>query len=249
VNKILIFIPTFEEVDNVARLCEQVLALPLPLDIHFIDDASPDGTGWELDRLAALHPRVTVSHRSKNLGIGSAHQEGIAYAYRQGYELLVTMDADFTHDPRNIPDLLDAREDGAVVLGSRYFASDSLPGWTRARTLMTRLGHCLTRGLLHVEHDATNAFRLYDLRTLPAGLFGLVRSDGYSFFFESLFVFVCNGIRIREIPIILPKRTAGRSKMSWAEAWRSVKFLFKLYAERKLNSGRFLLGPSGYNDK
>ena len=120
-NKILVFIPTYEELDNVAAMCEQIMALPLPLDLHFMDDGSPDGTGAELDRLASLHDRVTVTHTVlEKLGIGTAHQQGISYAYQKGYELLVTMDCDFTHDPAKIVDLLNAREGFEVVLGSRY---------------------------------------------------------------------------------------------------------------------------------
>lgn len=248
-NKILVFIPTYEEVENVSVMCEQIMALPLPLDLHFTDDASPDGTGKELDRLALLYPRMTVSHRSGKLGIGSAHQEGIAYAYRNGYEILVTMDCDFTHDPQKIPDLLEAREGYQVVLGSRYLQARSLPGWTRGRTLLTKFGHFLTRHLLLIDYDATNAFRLYDLRSIPCGLFKLVRSTSYSFFFESLFVLACNKMRIREIPIILPNRVAGHSKLSFSEAFRSGKFLLKLSLERMVNPRRFKVPTDGPSDK
>lgn len=238
-DRILVFIPTYEEVENVAAMCEKVLALPLPLDLHFMDDASPDGTGQELDRLASLHPRVTVSHRSGKLGIGTAHQEGIAYAYRTGYDLLVTLDCDFTHDPAKIPDLLAAREGNDVVLGSRFLEENSLPGWSPYRRFMTRLGHFLTRHLLRVKYDATGAFRLYDLRTIPPRLFKAVRSKSYSFFFESLFVADTNKLRIREIPVVLPSRTYGHSKLSLLEAFRSAMFLLGLSMERLANPGRF----------
>jgi dolichol-phosphate mannosyltransferase len=243
VNKILVFIPTYEEVENVGPMCEQIMALPLPLDLHFTDDNSPDGTGRELDRLAALHPRMTVSHRSGKLGIGSAHQEGIAYAYRNGYDILVTMDCDFTHDPQRIADLLASRDGYQIVLGSRYLQAQSLPGWTRSRTLMTKLGHFLTRHLLRIKYDATNAFRLYDLKSVPPGLFKAVRSKGYSFFFESLFVLDANRMKIREIPIILPNRATGHSKLSLREAFRSGKFLLQLSLERLINPARFRPPP------
>jgi len=241
-NKILVFIPTYEEVANVTAMCEQILALPLPLDLHFTDDNSPDGTGEELDRLAALHPRVTVSHRTGKLGIGSAHQEGIAYAYQQGYEILVTLDCDFTHDPGKIPDLLQAREGCAVVLGSRYLEANSLPGWSPYRRFMTNLGHFLTRHLLRLKYDATGAFRLYDLRKIPHSLFKAVRSKSYSFFFESVFVLSSNGLKIKEIPVVLPSRTYGHSKLSLLEAFRGAVFLFRLSVERVASPGRFRVG-------
>jgi len=238
-NKILVFIPTYDEVDNVPAMCEQILALPLPLDLHFTDDASPDGTGRELDRLASLNPRVTVSHRIGKLGIGSAHQEGIAYAYQKGYEILITLDCDFSHDPAKIPDLLKAHEGYDVVLGSRFLEKDSLPGWAIHRRLLTQFGHFLTRTFLGISHDATGAFRLYDLRTIPLGLFQAVRSKSYSFFFESLFLLSSAGFRIREIPIILPSRMYGHSKLSMLEASKSALFLFRLSLERALNPARF----------
>jgi dolichol-phosphate mannosyltransferase len=249
VNKILVFIPTYAEVDNVVAMCEQIMALPLPLDLHFMDDASPDGTGEELDRLAALYPRMTVGHRAQKLGIGSAHQDGISHAYRNGYDFLVTMDCDFTHDPQKIPDLLKARDGYQVVLGSRYLQAESLPNWTRTRTLLTQLGHFLTLHLLQIKYDATNAFRLYDLTTIPPELFKLVRSTSYSFFFESLFVLAHNRISIREIPVILPNRTAGQSKLSWSEAFRSGRFLLKLALERWINPKRFRLPAGAYPSK
>jgi dolichol-phosphate mannosyltransferase len=240
-NKILVFIPTYEEVKNVGAMCQKIMALPVPLDLLFMDDGSPDGTGEELDRLASLHPRMTVIHRSGKLGIGTAHKEGIAYAYKKRYELLVTLDCDFTHDPEKIPDLLKAGEGFQVVLGSRYLEQNSLPGWSIFRKLLTAFGHFLTLNMLGMKYDATGAFRLYDLRTIPASLFAKVRSKSYSFFFESLFVLSTNQIRIREIPIVLPSRTAGHSKLSFFEAYRSTMFLFKLSVERLIYPGRFLV--------
>ena len=241
-NKILVFIPTYEEVENVAEMCRQIMALPVPLDLRFTDDASPDGTGEELERLALQFPRVTVSHRSGKLGIGSAHQEGIAYAYQNGYELLITLDCDFTHDPAKIPDLLAALEGSDIVVGSRFLHGGGLPDWTLFRRFMTNLGHFLTRHLLRIKYDATGAFRLYDLRKIPHGLFKAVRSKSYPFFFESLFVLSSNGLRIREIPVVLPSRTYGHSKLNTKEAIRGAMFLFSLSMERLANPGRFRVG-------
>lgn len=241
-NKILVFIPTYDEVDNAPAMCRLIMALPLPIDLHFMDDASPDGTGEALDKLALEFPRVTVSHRAGKLGIGSAHQEGISYAYRNNYDLLVTMDCDFTHDPTKISDLIQALDGYQVVVGSRFLEENSLPGWALHRRFMTLLGHFLTRNLLRLKYDATGAFRLYDLRQISLNLFQAVRSKSYAFFFESLFVLDSNKLRIREIPVVLPSRTYGHSKLSLFEALRSALFLLSLSVERLANPGRFRVG-------
>jgi dolichol-phosphate mannosyltransferase len=240
--KTLIFIPTYDERDNVGPMCEQILALGLDADLMFTDDGSPDGTGVELDRLAALHGRLRVFHRGGKSGIGSAHLEGIALAYREGYDRLVTLDCDFTHSPALIPVLLDRGATADVVVGSRYLGNDSLPGWSPVRKMLTSGGHLLTKNLLGISQDATGAFRVYNLRTLPEALFALVRSRGYAFFFESMLVLQRNGFSIAEVPIKLPARTAGNSKMSLQEIRRSVQTLMTLFVQDQLDPARFRLG-------
>lgn len=230
-KKLLIFIPTFDEAENAERLCRELSALQLGADILFCDDASPDGTGKIIERLAQEFDHVRTMHRAGKLGIGSAHQDGIRYAYAHGYETLVTMDCDFTHQPADVERLLDvARKSGrAVTIGSRYLQRDSLPGWNLMRRSLTHLGHLLTTNLLRLPQDATGALRVYQLRSLPEEIFDRVRSSGYSFFFESLFVLHRNGFAIEEMPIALPARTYGSSKMSLRETCRSAFRLLKLY--------------------
>jgi dolichol-phosphate mannosyltransferase len=237
----LIFVPTYNENRNVERLCAELLALPLTADILFVDDDSPDGTGATLDALARRHPRVSVIHRKGKLGIGSAHSEGIAYAYDRGYDQLVTMDADFSHSPADIPRLIAAHTAGVdVVVGSRYLESDSLPGWSPYRLFLTRLGHLLTTTLLRVPYDASGALRLYDLRRIPRELFELVTARAYAFFFESLFILCRNGVRVREVPIVLPARVYGNSKLTLREGLRSGRFLLELFVEYARNHERFV---------
>jgi dolichol-phosphate mannosyltransferase len=241
----LIFVPTYNERENVGPMCEQILALGLDADVVFLDDASPDGTGTELDRLAALHPRVRAVHRAGKSGIGSAHQDGIALAYAENYDRLVTLDCDFTHSPTLIPAFLRGTETADVVIGSRYLETDSLPGWSLMRKSLTSVGHLLTKNMLGISQDATGAFRAYNLKTIPAGLFQLVQSKGYAFFFESMLVLQRNGFRIAEVPIKLPARTYGHSKMSLREVQRSVSTLLSLFLEDQTNPGRFRLDSIG----
>ena len=228
--RLLIFVPTYNERKNVERLCTELRALRLDADILFMDDASPDGTGEVLDRLAKDFSDVRVVHRAAKLGIGTAHRAGIRYAYEHGYELLVTMDADFSHSPSDIPRLLDARDDETdLVVGSRYLRQGSLPGWSPHRRFLTALGHAMTEGLLGIPYDASGALRLYDLRRIPRALFELSIAPAYAFFYETLFMLHLHGCRVREIPIVLPARVYGSSKLTVREALRSARFLMHLW--------------------
>jgi dolichol-phosphate mannosyltransferase len=237
--KPLVFIPTYNERENVVALYAEIRALGRDLDVLFMDDNSPDGTGEVLDGLAANDPGIRVLHRSGKLGVGSAHAEGIAWAYAHGVQTLITMDCDFTHPPAAIVDLLRASTDADVVVGSRYLARRSLAGWNLMRKVLTLTGHLLTRVLLGMAYDATGAFRLYRLDRIPRQAFGMVSSKGYSFFFESLYILHFNRFRIREIPIALPPRTYGHSKMSLREVRHSVALLFSTFITTLFNQEKF----------
>ena len=242
--KTLVFIPTYNESGNVENICSQILALDLGADVLFLDDHSPDGTGKLLDRLAAKHASVSVIHRPDKLGIGSAHLDGIAWAYDHRYQQLVTMDCDFTHTPADIFKMRKAALEADVVVGSRFLERNSLPGWSFLRRLLTMLGHLLTLCLLRMPFDASGAFRVYNLTTIPRELFGLGLPKGYAFFFESLFVLVRNGFSIRQVAIVLPGRVEGESKMTLREMWRGVSRLFAVFALSLLRPSRFKLKSS-----
>lgn len=234
-DRILVFIPTYDESGNVEKMCREILSLPLPVDLLFVDDNSPDGTGAILDRLAEEHPNVVVIHRPSKRGIGGAHLDGIAWAYQHGYGTLVTMDCDFTHAPADIPRLLAQLPGSDVVIGSRFLQKNSLPGWNLLRRSLTMLGHVLTRRLLGMRYDATGAYRVYRLSRIPATLFHLVVARGYAFFFESLFVIHLNGFVIQEVPIVLPSRAYGSSKMTVREATSSARRVVALALSNRLN--------------
>jgi len=241
---LLIAIPTYNEAENVEPMCRALLGLGLPADILFCDDNSPDGTGAILDRLSAAHPQVRVLHRAGKEGIGSAHQAMIAHAYDGGYDQLLTLDCDFSHSPADLPRLLETARGAAVTVGSRWHGAESLPGWSLPRRVLTGLGHLMTKHLLRVPQDASGALRLYDLRQVPRELFARVRSRSYGFFFESMFVLVQNGFLIREVPIVLPARTYGHSKLTFGEAARSGRFLLRLAWGRCRRPEQFRL-PAG----
>jgi dolichol-phosphate mannosyltransferase len=240
-DRTLLFIPTYNEKENVERILAEILRLGLDLDILFLDDNSPDGTGKLLDGLAEKHPNLRVIHRSEKLGIGSAHLAGIRWAYDHGYSRLITMDCDFSHPPEYLPDFIEGSRTHDVVVGSRYLLDESLKEWNLFRKAITHVGHLLTRYLLGMPYDASGAFRFYRLDRIPREAFDRVRSMGYSFFFESLFILHANRFSIKEVPIHLPARTYGHSKMSLSEALQSLKRLFRIYTTTLFNRKRHIL--------
>lgn len=229
----LLVVPTYNEKENVETLYAQIRALELDLDLLFVDDGSPDGTGAILDRLAAADPRLRVLHRPAKDGVGSAHRAGIRAAYAGGYRVLLTMDADLTHAPSLLPLFLARAEDAALIVGSRFLATESLADWSPVRRFLTWFGHLLTRRLLGMPYDATGALRLYRLDLIPPEAFDAVRARSYDFFFESMFVLWKRGLAVLELPIPLPKRTYGHSKMSLGDIIGSVAKLLLLWRRHR----------------
>ena len=240
--KTLVLVPTYNECENAPLMVAAIKTLGIDVDVLFVDDDSPDGTGKILDELAAGYPRLRIIHRLGKRGIGGAHLEGIAAAYAGGYQRLVTLDCDFSHSPEDIPAFLEAAGTADVVVGSRWTALDSLPGWNIFRRMMTGAGHMLTRAVLGMPYDATGAFRAYRLDHIPEETFALVQSRSYSFFFESLFILHQNGFHVEEIPIVLPARTYGHSKMTMKAALNSVRIMLAIAA-------RFRRAPSEFRLK
>jgi dolichol-phosphate mannosyltransferase len=232
----VLFVPTYNERDNIELLHAQIEALPLDLDIVYLDDSSPDGTGEVLDAIAARSSRVRVIHRPGKAGIGSAHRDGIRHAYRGGYRILVTMDSDLTHSPSRIAPFVHHARDHDVVLGSRFLRDESLAGWSPLRSFLTHLGHFLTRTLLGVPYDATGGFRVYRLDRIDPRVFELTRSDSYAFFFESLYLMCRYGVTVKELPIDLPRRTYGHSKMRCSDVIASLRTLIRLFVTSPLTT-------------
>lgn len=240
-QKIVVMIPTYNERENVRNMWRELSNLGIPLDILFIDDNSPDGTGAVLDEIVRTAPSVVVLHRPGKLGIGSAHLDGIRWVYDHGYTHLVTMDCDFTHSPSDIPDLLKYADNYDVVVGSRHIRKNSLDGWNLWRKCITRGGHILTSILLSMPYDATGAFRLYRLDRIPPEVFDLVTSRGYSFFFESLTILNLNKFCIKEISIVLPPRTYGHSKLRFRDMVHALTFMMTIFWIIRFDRKKMLL--------
>lgn len=226
---LLIFIPTYNERDNIAEIIHRINALSTPADILCIDDNSPDGTGELLDELAAQHPGMFVVHRPFKQGIGSAHLEALDFAYQHHYRQLITMDADLTHAPEDIHFLCKHSTKNDLVIGSRFLtgSADARNGKER---WLSRLSHWATNWFLTLPYDVTNAYRLYCIDKIDPMLFSRIRSHGYAFFFESVLVLHQNDISIKEIPVHLVERGSGQSKRLLRDTmeWLQVLLLLRL---------------------
>ena len=232
-DKPLVFIPTYNEKGNIVRLYDHLKRLDVDLDLLFIDDCSPDGSGKILDNLALEDSNLNVIHRSGKLGIGSAHKDGIAWAYSQGYKLLITMDSDYAHSPDKIEGFIKLSKENNLVVGSRYLETNSMSDLSILRRVLSYTAHFMTQFFLRMPYDSTNAFRLYRLDEIDSTLFRKISSNSYSFFFESLYIMHSQNISIIEIPIKIGGRSTGHSKMSFFDALISIKILvivtFKKY--------------------
>lgn len=241
---VLVAIPTYNERGNIRPLLELFRQVEGDFHILYVDDNSPDGTGDLVESLFEEWPNLLLMRRAGKLGIGSAHRDAIHYAYSRGYRRLATMDADLTHTPESLVRMLQHIDQTDLVVGSRYLLPNSLPGWNLFRRFLTRLGHFVTCLFLKMPYDATGGLRVYNLETIPEALFPLVRSNGYSFLYESMFILWHNGCRVVEVPIELPARTYGSSKMSLEQILVSVFRLLLLYTNVRVAPELYRLHPA-----
>lgn len=226
--KTVVVLPTYNEAANLPALADALWALPLPpLEILVVDDASPDGTGRLADELAAAHPgRMSVIHRSGKLGLGTAYIQGFRRALECGAEVVVQMDADFSHSPNYLPDFITQLEDYDVVVGSRYVPHGKLDErWETGRVLLSAWANWYARRLLGIRvKDATAGFKAWRRNTLLGIELERINSNGYVFQVEMAYVTERLGYRVVERPIYFEDRRIGQSKMTMPvkleAAWR-----------------------------
>lgn len=232
--KTIVVIPTYNEAENLPLLLEEIHAVAPEMSVLIVDDNSPDGTGRLAEKLRTTRPWLHAIHREGKLGIGSAHLAGLTYAKDQGFDFAITMDCDFTHRPIFLPELHKKIEQSrtAMVIGSRYLRADGIRDWPLARRIITRTAHFMTTFLLGLPYDATNALRIYKLSELPFDRLRQIKTSGYAYMFE--FVFICHyaGLRIDQIPVDLPVRHFGESKISSKEIFSAIRRLLELTFER-----------------
>jgi dolichol-phosphate mannosyltransferase len=233
-DKPLVTVATYNEIENLPPLVDEIFRHAPQADVLVIDDNSPDGTGRWCDERAGTEPRLRCLHREGKLGLGSAILAGMKYGIDHGYKYVLNLDADFSHPPANIPDLLAGMEpDGErpvdVMIGSRYVAGGGIEGWPLKRHLMSRAVNGYARLMLSLKtKDNSGAFRCYRTSKLAELDFGSFRSYGYSFQEEILWRLKKIGATFGETPITFVDRQKGQSKINSGEAWEAVRVIFKL---------------------
>ncbi|MGZ6144276.1 MAG: polyprenol monophosphomannose synthase, partial [Myxococcales bacterium] len=229
IDRVLVFTATYDEAGNIGPLVEEVFRQLPACDVLVVDDNSPDGTGRILDGLAARFPRLSVVHRDRKSGLGSAHRLGVKRALEGGYEALITMDADFSHHPRYLPALVKALETCDFVIGSRYAPGGSC-SYGVARQALSRTANVLTRALLHIPlRETTTSYRGFRRSLLEKLDVDSIRSDGYSFMVESIWRASRQTRSLAELPIEFVDRRAGKSKISKLEIWKGFTTLLRLW--------------------
>lgn len=225
----LVIIPTYNEADNIATLIQEVLDSTPQVSVLVVDDASPDGTGRIVDDIAAAGNNVAIVHRAGKLGLGSAYRAGFRHAISGGFELVLTMDADFSHDPKVIPQLLAGMAEHDVMIGSRYVPGGGTVNWDFRRRLLSHGANTFARILLRFNtNDNTSGFRCYNRSVLESVRFDEILSSGYSFLVEILYRCARMGFTIGECPITFVDRRSGKSKLSRGEIFQGIKTVFRL---------------------
>jgi dolichol-phosphate mannosyltransferase len=216
-GRVVVIMPTFNEIDSLARVAEHLLTAVPGVDLLIVDDSSPDGTGALADRIVAANPRAHVLHRTTREGLGPAYLAGFAWAREAGYEVVVEMDADGSHPAETLPAMLDALgriPRPGLVIGSRWIPGGSVVNWPRSRLLLSRAANLYARIALGMPtRDITAGYRAYPMDVLTA-ISSDVSSHGYSFQIEMALRVFDLGLPIVEVPIVFREREDGSSKMS-----------------------------------
>jgi dolichol-phosphate mannosyltransferase len=229
----LVIVPTYNEIENISRLVERILAAHERVEVLVVDDNSTDGTGSRADAMSDSQPRLHVLHRTGKLGLGSAYRSGFDYALRAGYDRVFTMDADFSHPPESIPAMLQKADAYDLVIGSRYVPGGAVIDSPKGRRLISYGANLLATRLLGLRaRDCTAGFRCYRRQLLERVGYHNVKSNGYSFLIEMLFQCQRAGYTVAEVPITFRDRALGRSKISQAEIRLALLTVLRLAALR-----------------
>ncbi len=226
--KTLVLVPTFNEAAGIELLLDRVLASHPTLEILVIDDDSPDGTGKIADERALADDRIQVLHRPSKKGLGKAYVAGFKLGLERGFDRLVEMDADLSHDPDDLPRLIEAAAGADLVIGSRYTKGGGVEGWSLARHVLSRSANAYSRTLLGFPvRDSTSGFRCYRREVLENLDLDTASSEGYAFQIEMAFRTWKKGFRVKEIPIVFRERSIGKSKMSGDIVVEGIRWVTK----------------------
>ena len=227
-KKILVFTATFNELDNIKELVSSIKKQPSDPDILIIDDNSPDGTSEEIKKLQNSFKNLFLIKRSGKLGLDSAHKEAYEFALKNNYDLLITMDADLSHDPNELDNFIKNLDEYPVVLGSRYISGGQCL-MTGRRLIFSKYGNLIIKFVFQVDcNEFTTSYRGFNLRKLNNFHLNLVKAKGYSFMMGAIYEIFRQKIKVKEIPIIFNDRKKGYSKIPRIEIFRTLINLFIL---------------------
>ena len=227
--KSLVILPTYNEAGNIEPLIRAILEARAEAEIVVVDDNSPDDTGRIVEEIAAEEPRVHLIERPGKLGLGTAYIAGFRFGLDRNFDALVTMDADFSHDPRFLPALIEGVRDYDIMIGSRYIPGGGIDNWEFYRRFLSRSANLFARTMLSLEvRDCTSGMRCYRRKVIETLDLAAIRSNGYSFLEEILYRCVEQGYRVGETPILFTDRRVGQSKISRSEIWRAIVTIFRL---------------------
>jgi len=227
--KTLIIVPTYNELENLPKLLPAVLSKDNSINVLIVDDNSPDGTAAFVENEMKNNDRIHLLKRSSKQGLGTAYIAGFKYALENGFDLIFEMDADFSHDPNEIPKFLEEIKNSDLVLGSRYITGVNVINWPMRRLLLSWFANLYTRAITGMSvHDATGGYKCFRKEVLQAIDLDKVTSNGYAFQIEMTFKAWKKGFRVKEIPIIFVDRVKGKSKMSKKIVREAVTMVWKL---------------------
>ena len=228
-KKTLIIIPTYNELNNIQKLVPLLRNEYSEVDVLVVDDNSPDGTGKKVLELAESDPQIHLIEREGKLGLGTAYVRGFRFALENGYDAAMEMDADFSHDPKEVKNFLREIEDNDLVIGSRYIKGVNVVNWPMSRLLLSYFANLYTKVITGMPiYDATGGYKCFRREVLESINLDKITSNGYSFQIEMNFKTWKKGFRVKEIPIIFVDRAEGSSKMSKQIVYEAIFMVWKL---------------------
>ena len=236
---IIIIIPTLNEKENIEILFKKLNTINIRFDLLFIDDNSSDGSQEVIKDLVKKNQNINCIFRPKKMGIGSAHKDGFIWSYKKNYKIIITMDADGTHNPKYIKFLIEKLKNFDMITTSRFLKKDSLKGWPFFRVFLTTLRHLTISLLLSIPYDSSGAFRCINCKKVALIDLILSKNDSYSYFWESIFILHRKKYRIGQISVQLPYRKIGSSKMKMKDIFSAIHYLMIVFFKKVLGKYNF----------
>ena len=229
-KKILVIIPVLNEEKNIFPITNKIFKiLKKNTNILFIDDNSTDGTRKEIYDAKKKYKNIYLIKRNSKLGIGSAHKHGLKWGYKKNFAIIITMDCDGTHDPIYIKKLISLTSKNQIILTNRFIHKNGIEDWVLWRKILTIIRHFIIKFFLNIKYDSSGAYRCYDTKKVKLKDILIAKDNNYAFFWESIYILHHKQYKIHEIPIKLPGRSTGTSKMRIRDIVYSLIYLFFIY--------------------